>query len=771
MRLTRSLTLLCVISAILATSTLRAEAPKIDSISPLGIRRGEVTEIQVNGARLGTDPKWIAPFAGTVESVKAEAGKFTFKLNVGPDVPLGIYPIRVRTADGLSNPFLFAIGQVEQVQEKEDNSTFETAQTVPSPAVIEGQVAGNDVDYFKFPGKKGQRIVVDAQCARIGSGVDPSIRLTTSARAYVASADDTPGLLTDARLVTVLPEDTDYVIELSDSRYQGSNRPVYRLLIGAIPIAEEVYPQGGRLGETLGVELRGGTLDGMATAATALNPPTGSSQVRIRAVGFGNLDIESLPPLVVENLPELREPTDPDAPPLRAVPPVIFNGRIDPKGDEDRFTLVVVPGQKLRIDVTAADLGSSIDGTLQILGAKDAVLATADDTTANPAGPKNRRVPTIVSPDPALDFTVPADTTEITLALRDLQNRGGIGYPYRIRVEPSGSGFELSTADAQVSIPKGGVVAIPVAVIRSGYTGPITLNVINPPAGLTVRPGTINEGQLQGVFTVSATEAADFGPLILNVIGEGGTFKKSASKTVIFSQQATLPTNSMDQQGLFAVTALAQPANLDAPATPIEVPHGAGGTFVVTAKRGEDANGPLAIAPLPLVPGQVLLAGLTAPAVTMAEKINEATITVNAAPEVPLGLMTVAFTAKGKLANEDRTLYIPAITLNIVRPVTIEVAIATIDIKPGQTLDVKGKITRKGTYKEPVTIKIDGLPAGTKADAVTLKPEEIEFTLKLIADENATPGMAAAKVLPAIQINKKDYAVPPIELTVKVVPK
>ena len=130
------------------------------------------------------------------------------------------------------------------------------------PLVVEGETAGNDVDYFRFAGKKGQVVVVDAQCARIGSGMDPTIRLTTAAdsRRFVASADDSPGLLTDARLVAELPEDTDYVVEISDSRYQGAGRPVYRLLIGSVPVADEVFPLGGREGETLGLELRGGTL-------------------------------------------------------------------------------------------------------------------------------------------------------------------------------------------------------------------------------------------------------------------------------------------------------------------------------------------------------------------------------------------------------------------------------------------------------------------------------------------------------------------------------
>ena len=87
---------------------------------------------------------------------------------------MGVYPIRVQTDDGISNPFLLAVGQLPQVAEKEENSTFETAQSIPDPPlVVEGQVAGNDVDFFRFHGKKGQLIVVDAQCAdRLGDRPD-----------------------------------------------------------------------------------------------------------------------------------------------------------------------------------------------------------------------------------------------------------------------------------------------------------------------------------------------------------------------------------------------------------------------------------------------------------------------------------------------------------------------------------------------------------------------------------------------------------------------
>ena len=255
----RQLTVLLACGILLCGGTdSLAGTPKIDGIRPFGVQRGVATEVTINGSSLAGNPRLSAPFGSRSDAVdpkRSGDGSWTFKLSVSPDVAVGVYPVRVQTDNGLSNPFLFSVGQLPQVSEKEDNTSFEAAQALPAtPLVVEGEAAGNDVDYFKFAGKKGQVIVVDAQCARIGSGMDPTIRLTTASasRRFVASADDSPGLLTDARLVAELPEDTDYVVEISDSKYQGSSRPVYRLLIGPVPVADEVFPLGGARARPLG---------------------------------------------------------------------------------------------------------------------------------------------------------------------------------------------------------------------------------------------------------------------------------------------------------------------------------------------------------------------------------------------------------------------------------------------------------------------------------------------------------------------------------------
>lgn len=112
----------------------------------------------------------------------------------------------------------------------------------------------------------------------------------------------------------------------------------------------------------------------------------------------------------------------------------------------------------------------------------------------------------------------------------------------------------------------------------------------------------------------------------------------------------------------------------------------------------------------------------------------------------------------------------PAVTVEVVRPAAVELALATVEVKAGETFELKGKVARKGPFKEPVTVKVDALPAGLKADPITVPPDQSEFTLKLVADPKAAAGMGTAQVAFAFQVNKKDYPVPTAPLAVKVVP-
>jgi len=747
-----------------------ADPPRIADASPFGVKRGEKVEVTLTGTNLAGNPRLVASFPFELEPTPPErnsAGAWVFALTVPDSVALGTHPIRVQTDDGLSNAFPLVVGQLPQLAEVEDNNEFEKAQALAAlPVVVEGRVAGADVDHFRFAGKTGETILIDAQCARIGSGVDPTIKLTLAGppRRYVASAEDSPGLLTDARLVAELPEDGDYVVEIADARYAGGGRPVYRLTIAEAPMAEEVYPLGGRAGEVVGFELRGGTLKEPLLAAARL-APEGATAAHWPRFAAGALDLESARPLVVSNVPEIREPADPAAPRPKAVAPVVFNGRLDAPGEEDQFVLTVSPGQKIKVQVEAAALGSAIDGVLRVLNPKGEQIAQADDTPRTPPG--GDPAAKYNDPDPSLTFDVPAEVSEVALVLRDLEKRGGIGFPYRINVAPAPPGFDLNLNEPQASVPKGGAAVVGVSVVRNGYDGPIELSVEEPPAGLTCRPGTIPAGQTVGAFSLATAADAAFPAAPLKVVGVGqgpnGPIREAAVGWTVLAQQGVLPTNAMAEEGLAAAPAGPSIVTLDAPAEPVEAIHGQSVSIPIKVARTEGADAALALATLPLP------AGLTAPAANIAEKAGDGAATVAVAPAAALGLTTIGLTAKGKFGEVERTFALPAVTLNVVRPIDFSLEQPVLEIAPGATVELKGKVVRKGEFKEPVAVRVDGLPAGLTAEPATVAPDAADFVVKVVAAADAQPAEAAANAVAAFKLGDADYPFPPAPLAVKVV--
>ena len=100
----------------------------------------------------------------------------------------------------------------------------------------------------------------------------------------------------------------------------------------------------------------------------------------------------------------------------------------------------------------------------------------------------------------------------------------------------------------------------------------------------------------------------------------------------------------------------------------------------------------------------------------------------------------------------------------------MELAAPALEVKAGQAIEVKGKIVRKPGFAEPVTVKLDALPAGLKADPVTLTPAQTDFVLKVTADAKAAAAMANPTVGLGFQVAKKDYPFPATPFALKVLP-
>jgi hypothetical protein len=756
---------------------LLAAPPTLTGTSPAGVMVGKTTELTFQGANLAGTPQIISPLPIQFEkSENKDAGKWVVKVTLPDDAPLGVFPVRLATAKGVTNPVLLAVDQVPTVNEVEPNNKTGVATAVPSPVVVEGQSANNDVDFIRFPGRKGQIIVVDAAAARVGSALDPTIRLTTVSGKFVASADDTPGLATDARFITTLPEDGDYFLELSDTNYKGTGRANYRVTIGSVPMAEEVFPLVLSPDVTNALELRGGTIAPdksvirLAAVPKSLDPfdllslDIPATAIGVNAAAFdATMRIQWPYRLIETSVPQVVESDKPAS--RRPSAPVAFLGRMEQINDEDRFDLAVDAGAKYRVKVEAGRIGSAMDAVLRVLGADGKQIATADDSPLKvPNPPAN--TPPFTQPDPELEFTAPAGQNVATLAIKDISNRGGLGFHYRILVEKSVPEFDISLPAAQLNIPAGQNALVNVAVDRTrGYAGPVKLELVNPPAGVKFRPGLVPAGAAAGLISISVDAGAKLPPTFLTIEGkgDGGLSARSAS-SITFASQGPLPVNVLRQSGFIAVSADAAPVGLEVADAAVEVAHGFEGAIPLKISRGTGGEPALDLA---LVNPPK---GLTLGTAKAAEKLADLAVVVKAALDTPVGEHQIGLTAKGKLGGEDRVVESPVIKLNVVPPVALSGLPKEATVKPGATLEVKGKLARKPSMKGEITVTADGLPAGLKADPVKVPATSSDFTIKITADKAAKAATGNATVKAAFKAGDKDYPALTSPVAIKIVP-
>ena len=104
------------------------ELPYLDSIFPLGGRRGTENTIAVAGRNL--------------------ADVALMQVSIAPNAPWGVQKVRVMTPSGLStSSYPFMVGDLPECVEAEPNNTWEQvtsdeaeANTVTSPIIINGQI-------------------------------------------------------------------------------------------------------------------------------------------------------------------------------------------------------------------------------------------------------------------------------------------------------------------------------------------------------------------------------------------------------------------------------------------------------------------------------------------------------------------------------------------------------------------------------------------------------------------------------------------------------
>lgn len=138
----------------------------------------------------------------------------------------------VHSPDGTSEARpLIALPQGSLVAEREPNGSFRQAQPLRVNQSLSGLIKEpNDVDVFRFSGKRGQRVQLEICAAAIGSALDSTVSLLDHAGHAIATNDDTRDN-GDSMLEATLPADGDYLISVIDAHEKGGPTHVYLLSI------------------------------------------------------------------------------------------------------------------------------------------------------------------------------------------------------------------------------------------------------------------------------------------------------------------------------------------------------------------------------------------------------------------------------------------------------------------------------------------------------------------------------------------------------------
>ncbi len=458
--------------------------PTLTYARPAAVRPGQTIELTLHGTKLDDPLQIWTSFPATAEMVPGAAEakdqkSRTCKLTVPADVSVGIGGVVVGSPAGVSDVVLVLIDDLVSVADNGKNHAIEQAQELTLPVAVDGVADGTNFDYYKFTGKKDQRLTLEVVAARVGSNLDSVVRLLAADGSELVLADDDIASGADSRFSLTLPADGDYFVELYDNRYRGGLR--YRLRIGDFPLVTVPYPLGGRLGSTAQFAFAGAASEGATPVVLRIPDQVLTGQVSI-AAKFPDGKSSAIATLVTSSLPEALEVEPNDS--LKVATPVTLptavNGYFQTMGDRDYFTFAALKDQTLSFRAISRSLGSPSLLYMRILDAAEKQLA---ETQVNDGD------------EWSLSYKFPADGM-YGLMVEDLLRRGGPEHAYRVEIEPS-AGFSLDIKNdkdtrLQFNTPvQNGALALIVQCNRQGYDGPVALTLEGAAPGYRLLNPTI----------------------------------------------------------------------------------------------------------------------------------------------------------------------------------------------------------------------------------------------------------------------------------------
>jgi hypothetical protein len=441
------------------------------------------------------------------------------RVKVAADAEPGEREVRLKAAQGLSNPVTFFVGQLPEYSEKEPKKKTEDTEVLSElPLVINGQIMPGDVDRFRLKLKKGTRLVTSTSARKLTPYLADAVPGWFQATLALYDADgeelaydDDYRFNPDPVLFYEIPKDGEYVLEIKDAIYRGREDFVYRIIVGEIPFITSIFPLGEKVDAKTTVEMKGWNLPANELVVDANGKEQGILPISLRNKEM----ISNRVPFAVDTLPECleKEENNNHADAQKITLPVIVNGRIDKPGDCDVFGFQGNAGDRVVAEFYARRLNSPLDSVLKLTNSNGKQLIFNDDHEDKGAGLTTHHA------DSLLSMTLPADGFYY-IHIGDAQTKGGEAYGYRLRISRPLPDFELRLVPSSINVRAGASAPITVYALRKdGFTGDITVTLKDAPKGFTLRGNRVPAGKDQVRLTLRVPPGPIKKALTLNLEG------------------------------------------------------------------------------------------------------------------------------------------------------------------------------------------------------------------------------------------------------------
>lgn len=639
----------------------RLPNPRLLRLRPCGAEAGTTVEVRVGGddldgaaALLFSHPGISGRLANadTPDWRRSADGPFT--VTVAPDVPPGTYEARVLGRLGLSTSWPFEVSELPVVVEKDGNDTREAAMDIEPDTLIDGDLAKNLPNFYRFKATAGQRFALAFSSRLLTPKGNLLVQVWGPGGKLITSGCGTRQR--DPVLPFVATATGDHVVQVIDSeldRFMAEGP--YRMVLATRPLLVGVWPPMLSPATTGSCRLIGHLLPsgmpllpaasgqcleevaGTITAPSAPDPGGPGRPFSARVSGFGidafthRMRLPAGPSNAVSVAFAVAppgteaEPNDGPEAAQRISLPCDVAGRFDARADLDWYTFTAAKGETYAIEVISERMGQEADVSLLVehvsRGAdgneRVTVAFEQDEPTYRFFNPPFDTV----SSDPLGMFTAAEDGTHRIL----VQNLAARSYVdsaamYRLVLRRPKPDFRLLATVKDVfphtgernewslsfpAIPRlrgGGRFPVTVQLYREdGFDEAVELSVTGLPPEVSCRGATIPPGLSQATIILEATADA---PAWQGPIRVVGTAAAGAGATRRVAGWATSIANKPSPQEI-TLGRLVDEMPLDVRPEPAPLSVAPSGDTAISVASGTKVRLPVTVAAATAVQGQV----------------------------------------------------------------------------------------------------------------------------------------------------------------------